>query len=239
MNSTGKRFTIITKHICVVTSDPSDEETGDWFTDLVAYSEDMNNGDSLCVSTQFLKKYEKEIRAIEKVTDNDAELKAFNDLVIMELNQEFLRVRFGGRYDSVLGSQELVCRVSSTYFNWYDIIYMFVTEHKRDIKTVTVCKDFESTGIKDFYYKWKGQVMYQMLVNEFLTLPGNPVVESVNVNNDSEYAKKLMEGETYFDTFNLDSIVTVENLSYIKKHEALQQFIECVQLCEERYGTQK
>lgn len=94
-----------------------------------------------------------------------------------DLNQEFLRARFGGRYDSddVIGG-EIVFRVSSDEFNWFDVIYSYVTNNKNTIKYVTIVRDLEST-YNDYIYKDGKNVFYRMPVEEFLTVKGNPIIE--------------------------------------------------------------
>lgn len=130
-------------------------------------------------------------------TASIGDIEDLNQLVNSELNQEFTRVRLGGLVNSVKGSKELVFRISSVGFNWFNIIYMFVADHKRDISSVTIVKDEEATGYENYFYKYKGEVYNQMPVEEFLTQSGNPVVE--------EYSYKqrevLKEGKTIVEAF--------------------------------------
>ena len=107
---------------------------------------------------------------------------ALNDLVVNELNQEFLRARYGGMYNSAVGNRELVFRVSSVGFNWFNIIFNFVYDHKNLISTVTIVKDEESTGFDDVY-SHDGKKIFQMPVEEFILLSGNPVIENVQTNS--------------------------------------------------------
>ena len=91
------------------------------------------------------------------------------------LNQEFLRTRYGGGYNGGDTGifNEIVFRVSSTGFNWFDVIYVFVTDNKRDIGFVTIAHDRE-TRDDDSPYMHKGKPFSQMPVEEFLTISGNP-----------------------------------------------------------------
>ena len=127
------------------------------------------------LSVDFVKSHEKELRSIDIQDDLDS----LNLLVVSELNQEFCRARYGGKYNSTVGSREMVFRISSVGFNWFNVIYQFVYDNKNKIDNVTVVKDEESTGF-DGSYSHHGKTMYMMPVDEFLMLPGNPVIESLN-----------------------------------------------------------
>lgn len=91
------------------------------------------------------------------------------------LNNEFLRTRYGGGYNGGDTGKfdEIVFRVSSKGFNWFNNIYMFVTDNKRDIGFVTIAHDREVTG-DDSPYVHKGIPFSQMPIDEFLTISGNP-----------------------------------------------------------------
>ena len=124
---------------------------------------------------------------IDKIADHirdgavQDDVMSLNDHVVDELNQEFLRARYGGMYNSTVGNREMVFRVSSVHFNWFNIIFEFVYNRKNSISSVTVVKDEEATGFDDVY-SHRGYKMYQMPVNEFIELPGNPVVEQLTEN---------------------------------------------------------
>lgn len=87
-----------------------------------------------------------------------------------ELNQEFLRARYGGMYNTVSGSKEMVFRISSTGFNWYPVIFEFVDKRKERIDSVTIVRDREATGQIDAYYKTNdGKNVYrQFPLEDFL-----------------------------------------------------------------------
>lgn len=127
---------------------------------------------------------------IESATIKDQDV--LNQLICDELNQEFMRVRRGGMVNSFGDSKELVFRISSVKFNWFNIIYMFVHDHKREIDSVTIAKDEEATGYENYFYKHRGEVYNQMPVDEFLEQPGNPVVEGIT----TEQRRKLTEGKS-------------------------------------------
>lgn len=61
------------------------------------------------------------------------------------LNQEFIRIRIGGRYDSY-GDRVYYARIGSTGFNWADLIKKSVKSHwkKDNIEQVCIERDSES-----------------------------------------------------------------------------------------------
>lgn len=96
-----------------------------------------------------------------------------------ELNQEFLRARYGGLYNTNSSSKEMVFRISSKGFNWYNIIFNFVAATKFKIATITIVRDEEATGEKNFFYRTHdGRAFYNNLpIEDFYAESGNPVVE--------------------------------------------------------------
>lgn len=140
------------------------------------------------------------------------DLASLNKMVCLELNQEFMRVRLGGMVNSSPNSKEIVFRISSTHFNWFNIIYMFVHNNKRNISGVTIVKDEEATGYENYYYKHKGEVYNNMPVEEFLSQSGNPVVESL----DSPLEKSLQSGNSYLNSFG--------NVNYNRIIESKKRF---------------
>lgn len=76
-----------------------------------------------------------------------------------------MRVRYGGMFNSSATSKELVFRISSVGFNWFNIIYVFVADHKREVQSVTIVKDEEATGYENYFYKYKGEVYDRMPID--------------------------------------------------------------------------
>lgn len=107
------------------------------------------------------------------------DLQALNLAVNDALNQEFLRARYGGMYDSDNpGGGEMYFRISSTGYNWFPIIWNFVYENRNRISNVTVVKDPESTGMKGMYLQHNGEKIDHMPIDEFINLSGRPVMDS-------------------------------------------------------------
>lgn len=93
-----------------------------------------------------------------------------NKIVMDDLNQEFCRVRAGGLYDSDGSLGDIYFRTSSTRFNWFDVIWQFVYDRRKNISTVTIVRDKESTGEDNVYYN-------KMPVDEFITLSGHLILK--------------------------------------------------------------
>lgn len=155
---------------------------------LSAFDSEIKSRGYVFLSFDFIKKHIDEIMASDALYD----LEGINTLVCEELNQEFLRARYGGMYNSSHStSGEMVFRISSTNFNWFNIIWTFVYENKSKINTVTIVTDEESTGKNDFY-KENGITFNNCPVDDFINLSGNPVFEGLD---------GLMQGNSILDSF--------------------------------------
>ena len=83
------------------------------------------------------------------------------------LSQRFLRARYGGRYDTVPGCRDMYFRISSVGFDWFPIIRDFVINYADPIETVTIVKDFESTGCEKYYVDFNNRPYNKMPVSDF------------------------------------------------------------------------
>ena len=76
-------------------------------------------------------------------------LSTLNTEVIHALNNEFMRVRYGGMYDSEDGNRDLYFRLSNDGLltpEWNGIIQAIIREHKDEISEIIIVSDEESTG---------------------------------------------------------------------------------------------
>lgn len=97
-------------------------------------------------------------------------LERLNRQVTEKLNQEFLRCRLGGLYNTTPGCRDMYFRVSNPAFDWEPAIRRFLETHRDEMETVTVVWDEESTGRKGFFFHpsgtpmnripWKGDATY-------------------------------------------------------------------------------
>ena len=92
-----------------------------------------------------------------------------NDLT----NEDFCRVRTSN-YKVKSGGKngQIYFRISSTNFDWFNLIWGVVAKFVHDIDNVTVMKDSQTFGGKEFDYYYD-----HVPVDEFLTLKGNPEIK--------------------------------------------------------------
>lgn len=94
-----------------------------------------------------------------------------NDLT----NQEFCRVRTSNYKFKYGGDNgQIYFRISSTGFNWFDLIWNVVNKFSNVIEEVTVMKDKQTFGGKEFDYYYD-----HIPTKDFLLLNGNPLVEEI------------------------------------------------------------
>ena len=114
-----------------------------------------------------------------------------NDLT----NQEFCRVRTSNYKVKYGGDNgQIYFRISSVGFNWFDLIWNVVNKFSKDIKEVTVIKDKQTFGGKEFDYYYN-----HLPTDEFLTLKGNPIIESIDSNTKDNLVNEDIEKH---DTLN-------------------------------------
>lgn len=131
------------------------------------------------------------------------------------INQQFCRVRFGGKYDSERGNNGIWFRISSTGYNWDNTIYQFVSDMKRQlrIETITICRDAESDlgfdpdSASEKFYVSKDRTAYRdMPINEFLSEEheSSPVFAASNLNGGVIHLIKveLVKGKTLRHIFS-------------------------------------
>ncbi len=82
-----------------------------------------------------------------KLCSVDGRLEQLNRKVCEALNDEFMRARYGGKYNTAKGCREMYFRISSKRSAWPEVITAFLGEVTFPIEDVTVVYDEESTGI--------------------------------------------------------------------------------------------
>lgn len=121
------------------------------------------------------------------------------------LNQQFCRVRHGGKYNTEKGSSSLWFRISSVGYNWANTIYVWTADHYRSLKvdSVYICRDSESDNVEEeYFYKAKdGTPYFDMPISEYLNEEHehSPVFSSISVGSGFyRYIKNNMSaGLTY------------------------------------------
>lgn len=140
------------------------------------------------------------------------------DLIDHNMNQEFLRVRTSDPYNTGSNNRDIYFRIGSLGFNWFNIIWDFVYKNKSDIDSVTIATDNQA-GKPNYIYRHNGKLMNKIPTDEFLTLSGNPVFESV-LNIEDEILKN---GGSLYEAFPsnthwLTRIVKNKKKKYIKEN---------------------
>lgn len=115
-----------------------------------------------------------------KVIDNPTDIKNYFLYINNECNQEFCKVRTSGRTKSNAEGGSIYFRISSTHFNWFNLIWDLLYNNSRVLKDVTISTD-ENSGRDQFIYKHKGIAIDHLPIKEFLELSGNPIIEKYEV----------------------------------------------------------
>lgn len=131
------------------------------------------------------------------------EIAGFIDELADNTNQEFCRVRTSG----ILfrgNSNDIYFRISSIRFNWFDLIWGIVNKYKNFISTVTICKDSNTFGGRFEPYKVGGAAIEGLPTQEFLELPGTPILEHMrsSVEAIDESNNLLMAGKLISESYD-------------------------------------
>ena len=114
-------------------------------------------------------------------------------------NQEFLRMRTGGEYWEE-DSEEIYFRISSSDFNWFNIIWNLIYDNRNWIENITIESDKQAgKDIGKNFYIVNGKIINHLSVEEFLNLKGNPVIEDLD--NSDERVVKLKAGKSLIEAF--------------------------------------
>ena len=154
-------------------------------------------------------------------------LATFDDaakLLLWQLNQEFLRVRYGGMYDTEKGCKDMIFRISSVGFDWYPAIRRFVKQTTLDVATVTIVRDAEATGMgnsryftlnaKNRYDKMKKEAFLKEAYAE--AYPKNHLFYLAGTENVRKRAciAGLYEGKSVFEIAGLNTIFLEKLMFY-------------------------
>lgn len=148
-----------------------------------------------------------------------------NDLT----NQEFCRVRTSNYKVKYGGDNgQIYFRISSTGFNWFDLIWNIVNKFSKNIKEVTIMKDKQTFGGKEFDYYYN-----HLPTDEFLTLKRNPIVESIDSNIKDNLVNEDIEKHDTLNTelfenneLKKDVKETIENIADLFIEELSEQDIK-------------
>lgn len=98
------------------------------------------------ITRRFVDKLMDQMRNNESL-DKGMDMEKYSNQVIMDLNEEFMRVRFGGIYHTKSGNRKLYFRISSENYNWSTVIMRFIERSQLDYEEFYVVIDEESAEI--------------------------------------------------------------------------------------------
>lgn len=137
----------------------------DFISALIA---DIADKPYIFLTADFIKSVENELKNVDT-----GDVFRLCKSVENSLNNEFLRARYGGMYNTKIGCRDMYFRISSEHFNWDGIICDFVNKHKSDIDTVTIVYDEESTGMIDCFYNYNNKICNKLPVEFFAPRTGS------------------------------------------------------------------
>ena len=139
---------------------------------------------------------------IDEMRDRNIEL---SNKLARSLNQQFIRVRFGGEYNNEAHSNALWFRVGSVGYNWANTIYVWTANNYRKLRAdrIFICRDAESDGTlqkPEYFYKAKdGEYYYDMPIDEYFREDHehSPVFSAVGLGFYRAIYCSLCNGNTY------------------------------------------
>lgn len=153
---------------------------------------------SIYNNPQYFGDYRKNIDAInipliECTYDKEYTIELYKK-ISAESNQKFCRFRTSDLYGGG-SNKSIYFRISSVRFNWFNLIWELVYKNKNFISNITIVRDSVEG---DYFYKHKGKIFNEMPIDEFLTLSGNPIIES---------ADKLIKGGSLNSAFGRCNLI--------------------------------
>lgn len=128
------------------------------------------------------------------------EFNGFINTLNADTNQEFCRARtssklYGGTND------DIYFRVSSIGFNWFPLMWQIVYTYKPT--TVTICKDDNTFGGRNTFYKINREEINRIPYEDFILMSGNPIIEQLSASTIDRFKvqNELKRGETISESF--------------------------------------
>ncbi len=143
------------------------------------------------------------------------------DSIRYSLNQQFCRVRFGGMYNTYVKNNDIWFRISSTFYNWYDVILNFLKdkESKYPIEKITICRDNESDNGID---KSGPEHIYKIIRNngELIHFKKTPYKVYIDIIENLDKKEKSINFSAYdFEEIEECKEKNIRNFYYSAKYE--------------------
>lgn len=167
--------------------------------ELVDYLDIYKNDLEQPEVANFLSNIGVHIRKLENVDEDNIHtcISLFQQLNNL-CNQEFLRIRTGGKYSTKYGEVSIYFRISSFDFDWFPIIWKIVYENRNEFDEITITADSQSgKDIGTPAYIVDGKEIAHMPIDEFLMLKGNPIVEEL----ETYITEQLRDGVSILKAF--------------------------------------
>ena len=133
-----------------------------------------------------------------------------------ETNQMFCRVRTSDIRNGG-SNKDIYFRISSVNFNWFPIIWQIVFDNKSFIEKVNICTDPQSKNEK-IIYTYNGIKLWDLDIEDFLTLNGNPIIESKNlIINKLQKGYSLQEATNYTHPGHINNAYSVLEEEYLER----------------------
>lgn len=147
------------------------------------------------------------------------------------LNQEFMRVRYGGEYDSSSSNYDIYFRISSVGFSWNKVIDEFLSNFGKKITSITIERDAESTGLDNVYKTSKGVPINSLPIDSYWTEDEGkiPLIESKEKKNIGRVGPRahLRESLSF-------GVTITEYLNSIKSQEMKNEIIKLYEMTKRR-----
>lgn len=135
------------------------------------------------------------------------------DFVARDLNENFIRVRMGGEYNTDKLTGDTFFRIGSTYKDWTDAIYMFVHDHK-NVSRIYVERDAESDG-KELSNE-RDVMINGMPREEFLSAEKLPFLGSKHTDGIMNSVYRIISEGSYSDLSKIKANASRVNRLYDK-----------------------
>lgn len=171
------------------------------------------------LSEEFLGANASALRSADDNADIDQNLALLKEA----LDDEFLRIRFGGLVNTEEDSSELVFRISSVGKDWNKGILSFLSTFDK-AKSITVVRDTEPfSNTPMHFYKSRSDSFYNKIpVDDFLVQPGELATKRKTalgrLLESQSFAEIIEKNSNREDLLHLKQILNNQEYQFVKNH---------------------